>query len=104
MKAMMSNLLVQYAIDLRNELKKDSHVQLIQSLANQLEPYLLDAEAGKFGCGTKITGSRLFSEQGLSQYKELQDAYSKFSLLYSCCSQQEYEALIDFADSILGKP
>lgn len=100
----MSDLLVQHATDLRNEIKKGSHVPLIQSFANQLEPYLLDAEAGKFGCGTKITGSRLFSGQGLSQYKELQDAYSKFSLLYSCWSEQEYAELIGFADRILGNP
>lgn len=101
---MMSDLLVKYATDLRNELKKGIHIPLIQSLSNQLEPYLLDAEAGNFGCGKKITGSRFFSDQGLSRYESLQDAYSKFSLLYSCYSEQEYEELISFADKVLGKP
>lgn len=51
----------------------------------------------------KIPGSHWFSEGGLSQYKDLEKAYSQFSIFVAASSKENYENIIKSMDDALKR-
>ncbi|BDU37424.1 hypothetical protein [Vibrio nigripulchritudo] len=94
------NSLKRLAIALEKSLNKYApHDQNVRSLSNSIANLIERAKNGEdIDKNEFVPGRYLFSEKGLSKYRDLESAYSQFSIFIASGSDEEYKRLLDLVD------
>lgn len=97
------NTLKQLAINLENIAGKYAqHNEEAKKLLHSLGDFIYRAKNGiPIGREEKIPGFYWFSEGSLSQYRDLEDAYSQFAVFIAAGTESEYEKILQKVDDIL---
>lgn len=96
------NSLKQLAITLEKTLEKYApHDPDVKSLSNSVKSLIERAKDEKdIDKNESLPGAYFFSERDLSKYKDLEKAYSQFSIFIVSGSDEEYQRLLDLVDKI----
>lgn len=95
--------LKELAINLESVAKKYSlQDEEAKKLLESLEGMIYRAKNGmKIGTEERVPGFHWFSEGGLSQYRDLEKAYSQFSIFVAAGTNEQYEKMLKAIDDSL---
>ncbi len=95
--------LKQLAIDLESVAKKYANQDAeVKKLLDSLDDMLYRAKNGiQIHTEEKVPGCYWFSERDLSKYRDLEKAYSQFSIFVAAGTRERYDELLKAVDDAL---